>query len=119
MSNLYFDDQTLRDLDARENVSVSKAHQARSCAACGLPVTDHNAESINIGGGLEVLVHRACMSELTEAMAPKEVRIPVPVTPVRKSTVATSTVPFDVKRMADDAKAEIYTRLLEIGLTQH
>jgi hypothetical protein len=116
MSDMYFHDDTLKDLDARENVSVSKAHQQRSCVVCGLPVVDHQAESISIGGGLVVLVHSACMNDLTEAMAPKAVRIPVTTSQpsVRKSTVPSQ--PFDVERMAEDAKAEVYMQLLKLGL---
>ena len=108
------DDDTLKDLDERETVQVSKAHQQRSCVVCCEPVVDHQAESINIGGGLQVLLHRACMAELTEAMEPKSIVIPVK----QPSVTRKSTMPFDVDRLAEDAKAEVYLELLKLGLGQ-
>jgi hypothetical protein len=116
-SENYFSNDELRKLDAREDMTISKASQQRSCVACGLPVDDAKAESISIGGGLVVLVHAACKHELVSAMAPQEVRIPVPAPSVRKSTV-TQPYAYDQERMARDIKAEVYQRLLEIGLRQ-
>jgi hypothetical protein len=100
MSEMFMNEDALKGLDGRETVTMSKAHQQRSCVVCQQPVVHHQAESINIGGGLEVLVHRACMNGLVDAMEPKSVVIPVSQTPVKKS-VRKSTVndlPFDRER---------------------
>lgn len=96
--------------------TLTKGHQQRSCVVCREPVVDHQVESINIGGGLEVLVHRVCLVEITEALAPKAVTIPVPVS--KPSVTRKSTMPIDEKRMADNIKAEVYAQLLKLGLSQ-
>jgi hypothetical protein len=101
--------------------TLTKGHQQRTCVVCREPVIDHQAASINIGGGLEVLVHRACMSELTEALAPQEVRIPVKQPSVRKSTLSGQTgvsqpYSYDQERMARNIKSELYALLLQRSL---
>jgi hypothetical protein len=116
MSENYFSDDTLRGMDARENVQISKGHQARNCAVCQLPVVDEKAAKLPLGGGLVLLVHQGCLSELVEAMQPVAVTIPVPVPSVRKSTIQGQ--PFDQKRMAADIKREMYELLLNEAIRQ-
>jgi hypothetical protein len=107
------------DIHNNQPATVSKAHQQRSCVVCSEPVIDHQAEAINIGGGLEALVHRACMAEVTEALAPKAVVIPVPASkPVKKSTVTKSYEPYDKDSLKERIRFEFTELLLQHGLMQ-
>lgn len=104
MSDLYteiYDQSTL----------VAKAHKGRGCVVCDYPVSDSDAATINAGGGVAVPVHKACLHEVTNALAPKAETIPV--APIRKSTVTTEAyIPFEKKRMTELIKAEMYELLL-------
>jgi hypothetical protein len=61
------------------NVLTGKAHQRRACAVCQEPVIDDKAVPLDAGGGIEVLVHRACMAEVIDALEPKRTVFKVPV----------------------------------------
>ena len=116
MSKLYFDYENLKDLDQREDVTLSKAHKARACAVCQKPVDDGQAVPLNIGQGLEVLLHRECMGEIMEALTPKPETIPVSTS--KPSVTRKATMPIDQERMAENIKRDVYLQLLKHGLSQ-
>jgi hypothetical protein len=74
------------------NVLTGGMHQKRMCPACREPLSDHTAKAIDMGGGVEVLVHKACLSALSGELEPKQpapVRKPVSSKPtMRKATPA-------------------------------
>jgi hypothetical protein len=95
--------------DLEANVA-SKASSARECVLCHGTAKPTSALWLEKAG---VVICTTCAHDLAESLTPKAEVIPVSK-PVRKSSYA----PYDQDRMAERIKADVYVRLLEIGLSQ-
>jgi hypothetical protein len=54
----------------QKGLIAESARQGRICPVCSRPVADNQAHSINIGGGLELLCHGACLDGLVQETIP-------------------------------------------------
>ena len=60
----------------QKGLVAESAHQSRICPVCSRPVPDDQAQSVNIGGGLELLCHGACLDGIVQEVEPN-VTIPL------------------------------------------